>query len=742
MTTVDVAHPRRARQARTRHIRQVEEAGCGTACLSIVLSRHGRHVPWNELQRVCGGGRDGLTAATLVRVGGHYGLRGAGKRIRLSGKADADITALRQLPVPAILFVGGNHFLVLEHVSPRGRVSVNDPATGRRRMDLAEFRDTFSGIALTFHRTERFTPGGTPERLRDDLLAWARPRTRALSAAAFAGTIAALLGVVTALLMRTTVATLARPGASDLTVLFACLAGTALGVFFATWAQQRLQSRLLMTIALDQSKYLVHTLLHLPAAFFHRRFVGGVAARAQTADTIANQLTGVLIPAVSSTVTLLVVGAVLIWLAPVQAGLAVLGAALSAALIRIAAARDESRQAQLMGEQATRDGEVMSGLSMIETLKAEGSMARLFDRWAESHGLSMSVAHRSVLSNQRFLGVSGALDSIVSVLVIGSGVLAAVRGMLPIADLAAVVTLIGVFQTSAARLARSWLDVGQLRSGFATFSDVEGSASEELLRESMQRATQGTDTPRRTQPDDAGGPPRGQLELRDVTFGYDTNKPPTLRNVTARLAPGQRLAVVGPTGSGKSTIVKLVIGAADAWDGGITLDGRPFDTLPRGAVGYVSQHPVFFDGTVADNLTFGDETVNAEAIRTALADACLDHVVAQRGGPFTATVDQNGQNFSGGERQRLALARALCRRPRLLVLDEATSALEGPLETRVDEQIRRRGVTTVVVAHRLNTVCDDDLVMLLQDGAVAQFGTHAHLSGVEGPYRTLLETPS
>ena len=156
---------RRTRPVRTRHVRQAEEADCGAACLAAVLSWHGRHVPLPELRAVCGGGRDGLTAATLVRAAGHYGLKGGGKRVRFTGDDTADTRALRGLPAPAILFVDGNHFVVLDEVTETGEVRLNDPATGRRRLDMAEFRTAFSGIALVFAPASGFRPGGEPERV-------------------------------------------------------------------------------------------------------------------------------------------------------------------------------------------------------------------------------------------------------------------------------------------------------------------------------------------------------------------------------------------------------------------------------------------------------------------------------------------------------------------------------------------------------------------------------------------------
>ncbi|WP_328667547.1 ATP-binding cassette domain-containing protein [Streptomyces sp. NBC_00322] len=748
-----------ARPVRTRHVRQVEEADCGASCLSVVLAWFGRHASWRELQQVCGGGRDGVTAATLIRAASHYGLAGSGKRIRLSGDDQADTRSMRSLAAPAILFVGGNHFVVLDHVSERGTVSLNDPAIGHRLMPMAEFRAFFSGIALVFTPTEDFHPAGVPHRLRGDLLSWARPRLGLLAGSVLAGTSAALVAVATALLMRAVVTATARPdsagaaGTAGGGVLLWALGSAAVAALTATWIQTRLQSALLRGLSVDNSRFFVRTLLDLPASFFQRRFTGGVAARVQIADTIANQLAGTVVPVFVGGVSMTVVLGVLAWFAPGIAVLVLCGVGCSTAILRRASTGEASRQGRLLAEQASRDGEMISGLNMLETLKAEAATTVLLDRWEQSHARSLAVAHRSMRSAQRTLGTAGVVDSLVSVAAVLWAAADVRRGAMALPDLMSVITLVGVFQASAGAVTRGGLSFGQLRAAFAAFADVAGSSPEtagsvQALRsaESAEAVKAGAPlvppatTATTPTPSGVGATPgsAGRLQLRTLEFGYDINRPPLVRGVDVRVPPGSRLVVVGTTGSGKSTLARLVVGSTAPWAGSVTLDGIPVTDLPPGSVGYVSQHPVLFEGSVAENVAFGDDEFAPDLIDQALATACLDRVVARRGGPRDARVEPNGQNFSGGERQRLALARALCRQPALLVLDEATSALEGPLEARIDANLRRLGTTTVVVTHRLGTVGPDDLVLVLHRGTPAQLGTHRDLSARQGQYRELL----
>lgn len=528
--------------------------------------------------------------------------------------------------------------------------------------------------------------------------------------------------------------------------------GAAVAAFTATWMQTRLQSALLRRLSVDHSRFFVRTLLDLPASFFQRRFTGGVAARVQIADTIANQLAGTVVPVFVGGVSMAVVLAVLAWFAPGIAVLVLCGVGCSMAILRRASTDEASRQGRLLAEQASRDGEMISGLNMIETLKAEAATTVLLDRWEQSHARGLAVAHQSMRSAQRMLGTATVVDSLVSVASVLWAAADVRRGAMALPDLMSVITLVGVFQASAGAVARGGLSFGQLRAGFAAFADVAGSsAGSSVGPDDPARPPRSGETTDAAQADavpvatgtaaprtGAASAPAGRLELGTLEFGYDVNRPPLVRGVDVRVPPGSRLVVVGATGSGKSTLARLVVGSSAPWAGSVTLDGIPVTDLPPGSVGYVSQHPVLFEGSVAENVAFGDDEFAPDLIDQALATACLDGVVARRGGPRDARVEPNGQNFSGGERQRLALARALCRRPALLVLDEATSALEGPLEARVDANLRRLGTTTVVVTHRLGIVEPDDLVLVLHRGAPAQLGTHRDLSARQGQYRELL----
>lgn len=720
---------RRPGAVRTAQVPQMEEYDCGAACLAVVLSAHGRHVPLHELREVCGVGRDGVTAAAIVRAAGEYGLQGAGRRVRLQTEAGVDVRPLGQLPLPAVAFVHGNHFVVLEGVTRRGRVAVNDPADGRSTLDPEEFARAFSGIVVTFTATEEFRTGGRrggPARM---LGGWLRPHLPLVFLAVVAGLLATALTLAGALTVRAAMLRVAGSGDGGPGTTVLQLLAVALGAGFAVWLQQRALSRILALAATQRSRAFLTSLMALPGLFFHRRFAGSLAARAQLADTTAMELTTRVIPVLAGAAGLLPLLVAMSVFSGVLTVLAVAGACLSALVFRLAARRAAPEEKRLAVGQADRDGGVLAALGMIETLKAEGTASRFFDDWADSHTRDLDIRHRLAVSTRRYTVFGAGLDSLTGLAVLACGALLVRQGNLHIADFMGFISLLGAFHATTGPFARSGLDLARLGGSLAKLDDVLHAAPDErYTRDAVYDPT----APRL----------KGAVELRGVTFGYDPNRAPLVSDVNVRIEAGERVAVVGATGSGKSTLARLVIGALDPWQGEVRFDGRPSSRVSRAellrSLAYVSQRPLLLEGTVAENITLHQSAITDERVRAALADACLEDLVDRRGGAHGARVHDGGSNFSGGERQRLALARALSRDPSVLVLDEATSAMESPLEAAVDANLRRRGVTTIVVAHRLSTVRSADRILVVDGGRVVQQGHHDELVDADGPYRRLV----
>ena len=717
----------RRRRVVTPLLLQTHATECGAASLGIVLGHFGRWVPFTELRSRCGVGRDGSTAAGLKRAAEHYGLECSGWSVRVG--------RLKEMPLPMILFWEFNHFLVLEGFD-RKWFYLNDPATGRRKLSREEFDAGFTGIALQFHAGPEFQRGGAPPRLAQRLLHWLRGAWGTLAYAAASGLLLAVLALAAPVgvgLFVDRVLGAGEPWGLHVAGMLTAAGGL---VYALTWLKQRWLQRLAVRMSVIAGNHFVSRLLRLPVDYFSHRLVGELTARILSIDKIAGNLSehslGVLIEIAMSTVFL----AVMLAYHPPLA-LVVLSLALLTVLLLLPIARMRSDEANaLRREQGLLVGIGTLMLNQADTLRMTAAEDRLFARWSGHQA-------RELKARQQFSEVSH--------------LIAALPGLFTMLGYAAVLA-IGATQVMAGEmtlggLAAFFIVAAMFLEPIGRF--VELADERKALETDMQRLDDITDTPedpgliRRPETSEViatlDGRLRlaGQVELRGVTFGYNRSRPPLIKDFNLVLMPGQRIAVVGPSGSGKSTLSRLVAGLYHPWSGEILFDGRPRHDIPEEvlsrSLSMVDQHVVLFSTTVRDNLTLWKPAVPDDDLLAAARDAGIhDDILARQGG-YATPVEEDGGNFSGGQRQRLEIARALVGNPTLLILDEATSALDAATEARVDDALRRRGVSCLIVAHRLSTIRDCDQIIVIDQGNEVQRGTHDELiADASGLYHRLV----
>ncbi|CAN5586395.1 NHLP family bacteriocin export ABC transporter peptidase/permease/ATPase subunit [soil metagenome] len=715
---------RKAWHERTPTIFQMEAVECGAASLAMILSHYRLEAPLEELRINCGVSRDGSTAKNILIAARKYGLTAQGWKKELDGLWD--------IQSPAILFWNFNHFVVLEGVGDKG-CWLNDPALGRRSVSWEEMDIGFSGVVLTFERSPAFVTGGQRPSVGTALRRRLASSETAMIFLVLCGLAMVVPGLVIPTFSRIFVdSVLVAHVDGWLRPLLIAMTLTLLLRLALGYVQQqyirRLQTKLLVT---NTTEFFEHV-LHLPIEFFAQRYAGDIATRVglndQVALFMARRLANAAINGVLAIFFMLLMFAYSVPLTLVG----VVVVALIVVVTRYVGTIQSDGSKRLLQEQGKVSGVAMGGLTTIETLKATGGETDLFARWAGYVAKTVTISQRLDRSTIALSAIPGLLNQMTFVIILCVGGSLVMNGQMTMGELVAFQSLMASFLAPIVSLSALATDSQSMAGNLARLDDV---LRYDIDSRSVAREEDVVSA-------FAGERLRGEVELRNVTFGYSVLAPPLIEGFNLHLKPGARVAFVGGSGSGKSTLAKLISGLYKPWSGEILFDGQPISALPgttfTSSVSMVDQDISMYQGTLRDNLTLWDRTVPDAEIVHAAKDALIHNEIAARAGGYSGAVQEGGTNFSGGQRQRLEIARALAIEPRVLILDEATSALDPLTEQRIEQHLRRRGCTCIVVAHRLSTIRDADEIIVMQKGKVVQRGSHdALMREDEGLYAQL-----
>ncbi|MCA0303896.1 MAG: NHLP family bacteriocin export ABC transporter peptidase/permease/ATPase subunit [Proteobacteria bacterium] len=707
------------RRVRTPTVFQMELVESGAAALGIVLGYHGRRVPLEALRAACRVSREGSQPADLVQAADGYGLEAT------VAATDAERALAR--PLPLVVQLNLDAYVVVEGVVG-DKVYLNDPATGPREIGRREFAERFNGTTLEFRKRAGFKrSGGGP-----GLLSKLGRRLRGLD-----GTI----GFVAWISLMLVLPGLILPGMTAVFVdnilirqfegwlgpMLVGLAATVVVNIALRWLQGMALLRLELRLALEQSAKFAWHVLSLPIAFFAQRFTGDLASRVEANDRVATLLARDLGSTLAGCLTAGFLGAVMIFYDAVLAAIVLGGAAINIVGLQLLRRSLSDIALRLQTEQGRLFSTSAVGLQSIETLKATAGEDDFFVKWGGFHARAINSEQKLAIYQGAISLLPAMLLSLTSAAVLGVGALRVIDGHLSIGALVAFQGLLLTFSAPVQELVGVAGKVQQASADLSRLDDV-------LQHPRDWRFVEAPDAP-------PAARAVGRLSMSGVSFGYGGG-PPLIENFALEAEAGQWVALVGDSGSGKSTLGKLVTGLFEAQSGDIRIDGYSLRSWGRerlsNIVASVDQDIRLFSGTVRDNITLWDDSVEHARLVAAVEDAGLMPAIQNLPGNFRGSIEEGGRNLNGGQRQRVEIARALVREPAILVLDEATAALDAASEHEILTAVRRRGMTCILVAHRLSTIRDCDEIIVLERGKVVERGNHAALMARDGAYARLI----
>lgn len=722
---IQLKHPLTKGAAKVPMVMQMEALECGAASLTMILAYYDKWIPLERVRADCGVSRDGSNAKNVLKAARSYGLIAKGYRyepedLKKNGK------------FPCIIHWNFNHFLVL--CGFRGNKAVlNDPAKGTYSVSMETFDKSFTGICLMFEPGENFEPGGKPKSVID----FAKKRLKGAGAAvAFViatTVISSLIGIINPAFSRIFLDRLLTgqnpewflPFIISLSVLSAVQIVVAL--IQALWSS-RIDGRMTVT----GSASFLWKVLRMPMEFFSQRMAGDIQQRQGANASIAGSLVNTFAPLVLDAFMMVFYLVVMIrysWILTLIGIASIFVNLLISNLIskkRINITRVQMRDAGKLA------GATVAGVEMIETIKASGAENGYFEKWA---GYQASVNTQKV-KFARLNQYLGLLPSFVSTVtgtaVLILGVYLTMQGQFTVGMIMAFQGFLGSFTAPATTFISAGQTLQEMRTEMERVEDV------------MQYPTDVEFAEKNEENDAEYDKLSGLVEMKNVTFGYSRLSEPLIEDFNLTLKPGSRVAFVGSSGCGKSTLSKLISGLYKPWSGEILFDGKPMNEIDRsvftGSLAVVDQDIILFEDTIANNIKMWDNSIEDFEMIMAARDARLHEDIMQREGGYNYKITEGGKDFSGGQRQRMEIARVLAQDPTIIILDEATSALDAKTEFEVVNAIKDRGITCIVVAHRLSTIRDCDEIIVMDHGKVVERGTHDELYARGGVYTQLVSS--
>ena len=722
-TTKKIKAPVTKGAAKVPVVMQMEALECGAASLAMILAYYGKWVPLEQVRIDCGVSRDGSNARNVLRAARSYGLVAKGYRyepedLRKGGK------------FPCIIHWNFNHFVVLDGF--RGNKAVlNDPAKGTYTVPMSTFDESFTGICLLFEPGEDFVPGGKPQ----SMISYAKKRLvgagTAIAFVTLTTIISSLLGIITPAFSRIFLDRLLTHENPEWLMPFVlAFAGVGVIQLIVAWVQAIYSARISGKLAMVGNTTFMWKLLCMPMEFFSQRMAGDIQGRQSSNSMIAEQLVDTFAPLAIEAAMMVFYLVVMLRYSVLLTLIGLFSLFASLAVSRVISKKRINITRMQMRDAGKLAGTTVAGIEMIETIKASGAENGFFEKWAGYQASVNANQVRFQRTNQILGLLPNLINSLCGTAVLVTGVFLAMRGEFTVGMIMAFQGFLAAFVSPAMTLISASQSLQEMRTDMERIEDVMKYASDPVFDNSVEAE------------DGEYDKLSGNIELKNVTFGYSRLAEPLIKDFSMTLKPGSRVAFVGSSGCGKSTLSKLISGLYQPWSGEILFDGKPMSAIDRsvftGSLAVVDQDIILFEDTIANNIKMWDNSIEDFEMIMAARDAQLHEDIMQREGGYQYRLTEGGKDFSGGQRQRMEIARVLAQDPTVIILDEATSALDAKTEYDVVKSIKDRGITCIVVAHRLSTIRDCDEIIVLDHGNVVERGTHEELMKNGGAYTQLV----
>jgi len=708
--------------ARVPMVMQMEALECGAASLTMILAYYDKWLSLEQVRADCGVSRDGSNAKNMIKAARSYGLAAKGYRFEPE-------QLMQHGTFPCIIHWNFCHFVVLCGFK-KGKAIINDPGRGTIAISMEEFDDGFTGICLLFEPTDEFVRSGSPKSMKAFVGQKLQGTSVAFVFIIVTTIVTSLVGIINPAFSRVFIdRLLTRQNPEWLYPFIIFMLVIAAVQISVSWVKAVYMLKIQGKLAIVANSSFMWHVLCMPMDFFAQRMAGDIADRQSANERIASSLVSAFAPLVLDFVMLFFYLGIMLRYSTL---LTMMGVA--SIIINLFVAHIISKQRINITRMQMRDSEKLAaisvnGIEMIETIKASGAENGFFEKWS---GYQASVNTQEVRFTKRnqYLGVVPQLVSLLSNLaILITGVYLTISGQFTVGMILAFQGLMNAFHAPVNSLIQTGQNLQEMRTNMERVEDIMNypadvkyveEASEDISYKKLS----------------------GNLVIKNVTFGYSRLESPFIKDFNLELKQGSKVAFVGASGCGKSTLSKLISGLYQPWSGEILFDGKPINEINHsiftGSLAVVDQDIILFEDTIANNIKMWDSSIEDFEMILAARDANIHEDIMQREGGYQYKLMEGGKDFSGGQRQRLEIARVLAQDPTIIIMDEATGMLDAKTEFEVVKAIKARGITCIVVAHRLSTIRDCDEIIVMEKGEVVERGTHSELYARDGRYKELV----